>query len=171
MLNLVADRTPVPQAQVKAETQAIAAAEPTMAPAQVAPAKPQCKEIEIETGVQRNFTGQMPLAPLRIITPSGGGYFLKLVDPKNDATRMTIYVRGGIVSDVDVPLGSYRIRYAHGATWCGDRTYFGPDTLYLSTENLFTFDQRVDEVSGYTLELLPRRDGNLPTQPIPPYQF
>lgn len=124
-------------------------------------------------GLLFNWTGRTPQAPLKIVTPSGSDYYVKLVDANTGADAVAIFVRGGQSIQVDVPLGTYRMRYASGQTWRGTRHLFGPGTLtnYGEAESVFDFHISAGYIKGYTVELVPQVGGNLRTRPIKPGQF
>lgn len=123
-------------------------------------------------GVQQVFSTAERIAPFRIVTPAGAeNYYVKLVDARTGAPVMTVFVNGGRSLDVDVPLGTYRVRYASGQTWYGEPTLFGPDTSLNESATQFTFGVQGDQVSGYTIELIKQVGGNLQTRTISPGQF
>jgi len=62
---------------------------------------------------------------------------------------MTLYVIGGVPLTVDVPLGTYEIRYAAGQAWCNVTELFGPQTVYNKADRRFEFDRGVE----WTIEL------------------
>ena len=76
-------------------------------------------------------------------------------------TIMTIFIRGGQSVEVDVPLGSYYLKYAVGEKWYGEKYHFGPNTNYHKAYDVFTFEIEGEQVMGYTLELYKQTGGNL----------
>lgn len=112
-----------------------------------------------------------PLAPLQVkARRPGPSFFLKLVYASTGETAATYYIRQGATLDADVPLGSYRIKYASGLDWYGSEKLFGPTTIYSQVDEAFTFSQTQSygtyTVSGYTLELYKQVGGNLDTRSI-----
>ncbi len=123
-------------------------------------------------GIQQVFSTAEGIAPFRIVTPAGAeNYYVKLIDASNGAPVMTMFVIGGRVFNVDVPLGTYKIRYASGRIWYGEPTLFGPETSLNEAATPFTFEVQGDQISGYTVELIKQAGGNLQTRAIPPEQF
>jgi len=113
-----------------------------------------------------------PRAPFRVVTPQGSeNYFVKLVDAITQRTVMTIFVHGGRAAEVDVPLGSYRMKYAAGRIWYGDKLLFGPDTIYSQAETIMRFRAQGNQLLGHSVELILRRHGNLKTTRIRPADF
>ena len=88
-----------------------------------------------------------------------------------DRETLTIYIRGGDTVEVDVPLGSYEIRYAAGDTWYGEDELFGPETSYNKADDLFTFSDTGYQISGYTITLYQVVNGNLETIPLDKDRF
>ena len=80
------------------------------------------------TGTARWLTAGDRVAPLEIRTQGAGDYLVKLVDVPSGRDAGTVYVRGGTTVKVEVPLGTYAIRYATGPTWYGYDYLFGPET-------------------------------------------
>ncbi len=113
-------------------------------------------------------TGGYNTSPLKIITPAYGGddYFVKLV---NKRTRETvgIYVRSGATTEVEVPDGTYSVRYATGSQWYGTRFLFGLNARYSRASQEFTFSNG----RGYSLTLQKVAHGNLHTSPMSASDF
>ena len=123
-------------------------------------------------GYESRYNLQEAIAPLEIRTRGNGThYFVKLVDWNTESPVAAFFVRAGQTVEVDVPLGSYRLRYATGRTWYGERYLFGPETIYSQADSRFDFVREGDQVSGYTVELFMQADGNLSTSRIRPDQW
>lgn len=107
------------------------------------------------------------IAPLRIVTKGDAvHYFVKLSDWATGAPVLTIFVRAGQTAETDVPLGSYRLKYAAGETWLGVDKLFGEATIYSQADKRFDFAREGNQVSGYTVELILQTGGNLSTRRI-----
>ena len=78
-----------------------------------------------------------------------------------------VYVKGGTTVEVEVPFGTYTMRYATGTIWYGYEYLFGPDTFYAQADETFVFERErtVDgwSISGFTVTLYPVTGGNLST--------
>ena len=97
-------------------------------------------------------------SPLTIITPAGGtDYYIKLVKFNSNTIPITIFINGGDTFKMDVPDGSYKMKYASGTTWYGETHLFGPDTRYSAMDDSFEFSNQ----SGWAVELTPQTEGNL----------
>lgn len=102
------------------------------------------------------------VAPLGVKTQYGNDYYVKLVD-MGGRTIMTMYIEGGRDFECKVPLGTFEMRYAAGKTWYGTKYHFGPETVYAKADKLLNFTSNSSGYSGYTVELILQRDGNLST--------
>ncbi len=124
-----------------------------------------------ENGKVQIFTKDEQIAPLEIETPEGQYYFIKMVDTKTGKTVLNIFVHGGQDVVLNVPLGTYELKYASGEKWYGYEVLFGEDTAYNKVEDFFEFKIKNDYVYGYTLTLYNVEHGNLVTTPINPADF
>lgn len=97
--------------------------------------------------------------------------YLKLVDPRSKAVVVTMFIRDGERLTLDVPLGTFRLRYAAGSTWYGIGDYFGPQTVYSEADDDFRFSRDPNGYSGYTVELYLQLHGNLETDEISRAKF
>lgn len=118
-----------------------------------------------------HYEGEV-LAPLRISTAGGSpNHFVKVVEWDTGAPILTVFIRSGQTVQVQVPLGSYRLKYAAGSEWYGERHLFGPDTSYARAESRFDFTVERNQVSGFRVELIKQVGGNLKTANIRPEDF
>ena len=79
---------------------------------------------------------------------------------------MSFFIFGGQSFETEVPLGTYRVKYATGETWYGENYLFGSTTRYSEAEKIFEFTVQGNQISGYTVELIRQRGGNLQTKAI-----
>ncbi len=130
------------------------------------PAKPKLVMRPVpDTGVlKKPRTKNRATGPLTIRTrPGSGNFYVKLVKQFSNETTMVIFIRDGeTAGDVDVPVGSYELRYASGRTWYGEDDLFGEETSYSKAASDFTFG----DGEGYTVELYKQLNGNLQTHPV-----
>lgn len=118
-------------------------------------------------GAYENYSRRECLAPLRIEASYGeSNYFVKLVDKRSNESVFSVFVHGGRTVEVDVPLGTYEMRYAAGEKWYGMTYLFGPATGYSKADAVFTFSQNSEGYSGYTVQLKRVPHGNLRTSQI-----
>jgi hypothetical protein len=117
------------------------------------------------------FTTAERIAPFEIKTDHGQYYLVKLVDARTKAPVLTVFVEGGSTINVDVPLGTYEVRYTCGDSWYGYKYLFGDSGSYSKADGTFAFTRSSDHVSGYTLTLFPVEHGNLDTRRIDPTAF
>jgi hypothetical protein len=112
-----------------------------------------------------------PIAPLEIRSSGGSNYVVKLSDYYSGRAVLSVFVHGGSTVNLDVPIGTYKIKYASGEHWYGSTHLFGPDTAYSKADSSFDFRVIGNQISGYTLTLYKVVDGNLRTTPISPNEF
>lgn len=136
-----------------------------------APVTPRCTPIAISAGIHRLYTNKERIAPFTIVAPHGSNYYAKLVDSVTNTDVMSMYVIGGRPLEIDVPLGTYRLKYANGSVWCGESLLFGERTAYGQAQSTFEFSVQGNRVSGYTVELIPQTHGNLRTKSIRASEF
>lgn len=125
-----------------------------------------------QTGAN-NATFGKGVAPLSIKTSAAGGYhyFVKIVSSVTAQELGSYFIRSGEVLDIDVPTGTYEIRYATGKQWYGTNYLFGPETIYSKADSTFNFSFDGYQYSGYTVELIMQQNGNLSTSGIEPSQW
>lgn len=113
------------------------------------------------------------VAPLIIKTSSNGGYhyFFKVVNTANHREIGSYFIRSGGLIEIEVPVGTYEIRYASGKQWYGTGYLFGPETTYSKADRNFTFGFDGYQYNGYTIELIMQQNGNLRTSGIQPSQW
>lgn len=123
------------------------------------------------SGAVRTWASSERVAPFEIKAAQGNHHLLKLVNAYNHAPVMTIFVRSGTTVEVEVPLGTYEVRYASGEIWYGYEYLFGPETSYSKADKTFTFEVVNNQIRGFTITLYKVTHGNLPTSMINPSDF
>ena len=127
------------------------------------------------TGTVRWLTNAERIAPFEIQTRGEHDYLVKLVETWSGKDVGTVYVRGGTSVEVEVPLGTYTMRYATGTSWYGYEYLFGPETAYAQADETFAFEREPTadgwSISGFTVTLYPVVDGNLSTTPMRGSEF
>ena len=112
------------------------------------------------------------VAPLEVRTPSKGyDFFVKLVDANTRESVKSFYIRGGMKTATEVPLGSYNLKYATGKQWHSQNCLFGTNTMFSKADKVFEFKREGDKVSGYSVELILQLGGNLSTSTIQPDEW
>jgi len=129
-----------------------------------APHQPLVELLMPTTGILQPASATYRTGPLTISTRYGSGnFYVKLVNESTRSTVMTLFIRDGqTITDVDVPSGTYEMRYACGDKWYGTTDLFGEGTSYNKADSSFTFS----DGSGYKVELYKQQFGNLPTHEI-----
>ncbi|HXG33875.1 MAG TPA: DnaJ domain-containing protein [Bryobacteraceae bacterium] len=118
-----------------------------------------------------SFTALERVAPFEIRAARGRHYVVKLVDAFTGTPVLTVFVYSGTSVSIDVPLGTFEVRYASGESWYGDEYLFGPNTEYRKADRTFTFEVVGNQVTGFTITLYGVPHGNLPTSAIEPAEF
>jgi hypothetical protein len=132
--------------------------------------QPWHSPIPMETGFTKWPSGKA-IAPLSIRTSSGQNYFVRIVNSTTGRHEAEIFINGGDVFRGKLPIGSYSIRYAAGWNWYGMQDHFGKRTYYSEAQSGFDFRRTDDGVSGYTIELIRQKGGNLVEFQISRMQF
>lgn len=122
-------------------------------------------------GFVRTFTLAERVAPFEIKAGYGSHYLLKMVDAYTKKPVLTVFVRSGMTAHIDVPLGTYEVRYAAGDIWYGEQYRFGPETAYSKADTTFSFQVIGSQVRGFTITLYRVPSGNLHTSRIRPEEF
>jgi len=117
------------------------------------------------------FTQLETIAPFEIKSSTGSHYLVKLADAYSDSDVLTVFVHGGSTVQIDVPLGTYIVKYAAGTKWYGYKHLFGPETSYSKADETFRFERNGYQVTGYTITLYTVLHGNLQTSTIRPEDF
>lgn len=89
-------------------------------------------------------------------------YFIKLVDPSSDNEVQTAFLYPGTKTEICVPYGSYKLKYACGTTWYGYDDLFGPYGGYAKSDDLLTFTVEY----YHSVTLYPVLNGNMTTKNI-----
>lgn len=125
-----------------------------------------------QNGDVNRYHENRAVAPLEIRTRGvDRHYFVKITDYQTDRPIATVFVRGGESTKISVPLGTFRLKYATGETWYGERLHFGPETSYSEADQAFYFTDQGNQYSGYTVELFLQTNGNLRTDNIERNEF
>lgn len=123
------------------------------------------------SGKVRTYSKEEKIAPFEIKAAQGNHFLVKLVDASTHAQILTVFVRSGTTVEIDVPLGTYEVRYASGEHWYGYEYLFGEDTYYSKADKKFAFEKVDNKISGYTITLFKVANGNLQTSTINPTDF
>jgi hypothetical protein len=123
------------------------------------------------SGEVQRYTNENGVAPLQIQSSVGDHYFVKLEDANSGRPVLAVFVRGGQNEELEVPLGTYTVKYAAGEKWYGIHHLFGPDTQFSRADQTFTFSSNGYQYTGYTITLYEVSDGNLRTTKLQPDDF
>ena len=96
---------------------------------------------------------------LKVNTSRDASYVIKFVDPYDGEVILMCYLPSGVSQEIDLPSGTFEIRYTCGTEWFGNDKMFGDKGAYAKADHTFQFS----EGSGYELTLYRVRNGNLHT--------
>ena len=103
-------------------------------------------------------------APLKITTrPSDGNYVMKIVDWNTGDFVASFFINRGSTLETELPLGSYKLKFASGDKWYGTEHLFGPTTAYSYVPDKMVFYTSGNYARGHQIELIPQVGGNLKT--------
>ncbi len=122
------------------------------------------------TGIYQVYPGgQRPgqPAPLRVKaqSPNHHNYLVKISDWSTDQPVMTMFVRDGEEAEATLPVGTYRLKFAEGSQWRGDKALFGMFTRYTQSANPVMLKPTATGTVGVVLYLSSHLNGNFTTQP------
>lgn len=120
-------------------------------------------------GYTYNYTSSEELAPFQIKVPwNSDHYFVKMENYYSGSLEYIIFIRAGQSVEIEVPLGTYRVKYATGEDWYGMADLFGPGimTSRFVADEIFRFENKGTYYSGYTVELIEQVGGNLDTRRV-----
>jgi curved DNA-binding protein CbpA len=161
--------TPSPN-QSSASRRAVPVFDPTK-PYEVISEKPVFSEPEQPTPKQGGlaFSDRIVFdkgvtAPLKITTrASDGNYVMKIVDWSTGEFVASYFINRGSTLEIELPLGSYKLKFASGDKWYGMEHLFGPTTAYSYVPDKMVFYLSGDYARGHRIELIPQVGGNLET--------
>ncbi len=110
-------------------------------------------------------------APFKISTSSGENYYVKLVDKSDGIDVITFFVRGGQSVELEVPYGTYLLRYASGRTWYGTTCLFGRNTTFFEADRTLRFYVNGYQIVGHRVELIKQINGNMDSRSISAGRF
>ena len=103
-------------------------------------------------------------------------YLVRVSDWKSNQMVLTTFIKGGDKIDLKLPAGSYRIRYATGSEWYGEKYLFGKYTRYTQLMDKDVADQplkvELTQQALWSIALFPcGTEGTMREKPIDPDKF
>ena len=130
-----------------------------------------------KSGIMKMYSTEEAIAPFKILTkqnsyiynneePTNDGehYYIKLIDNVTNDIVAAIFVRANDEIEVQVPVGSYKIKYATGKKWYGEKDLFGHNTSYYKSDKILNFTKNLYYVNGQSLTLYKVSNGNFATE-------
>ena len=94
------------------------------------------------------------IAPLTLkVRNAGQHFFVKLIDLPANKEVLSLFLRSGAQLKVNLPLGTYELKYAAGETWYGPGWLFGNATTFSRLDTELAFEHTDNEISGYSVDL------------------
>jgi hypothetical protein len=174
----------LPAAPVATQPAPVAAAKPVKPVKPVKPTKPALVEQPLpESGIVRRSeeVEAEDIAPFQVVVPAGSPaeqtdssisqalqrhYFVKLVDWESGQAVVTLFVRAGETTEIKVPIGKYRLRYASGHQWYGEKPLFGDHTTAEQAIDPLIFAIAEDRIQGHTIRFKSSMAGNMRAKDI-----
>lgn len=109
---------------------------------------------------------------LQIITGENGpNFFLKLLEDNSKKVVLTAFVKAGDTILLQIPPGTYSVKFASGPVWYGTKFLFGDATNYSRIKDPLIFSIENNQMKGHSITLKPVFNGNLKRQNINPDDF
>jgi hypothetical protein len=105
---------------------------------------------------------------LRIVPRSEQYHIIVKVENSKDGQLICWFlIRDGQAAETPIPPGTYRLKFAYGKRWYGEKHLFGPDASYSAIVNEITIPANTIQ----TLDLTPLPNGTLRENKIGPEDF
>jgi hypothetical protein len=105
---------------------------------------------------------------LRVVPKAGQGPMVVKVVNADDARLVCWFlIRAGESAETAIPAGSYRLKFAGGKQWYGEKHLFGPKAYYSAIVKAIS----IPADTSYTLSLTPSPTGTLRENRIGPSDF
>lgn len=110
-------------------------------------------------------------APFSVTAPNRGNAFYVVSVNEVSTGRMVglVPLRRGETVKVEVPLGQYEMTFASGSHWYGPEKLFGFLGEKKKAVKTFNFYRSGNVISGNSVNLTDRIDGNLQTRAVTPF--
>lgn len=141
-------------------------------PKQALPAEEGPREFEVPelrlpaTGTVRSSLDDDPIAPFKVSASRDANYLVKLAAGEDQ--YLTLFVPRGQTCQIEVPLGTYELRFASGDRWYGYEHLFGPETACQKGDTPMEFSKEPTHdghrVSGCSITLYRVPGGNMRTR-------
>jgi curved DNA-binding protein CbpA len=103
----------------------------------------------------------------RVINSLDVNALMKLIRVRDGAEVMSVFIRAGQMTEVQVPVGNYNARIASGHIWYGNSVLFGPTTSYSKLDAILEFKKMEgSQLLGNEITLARVKDGNLRQLPL-----
>jgi hypothetical protein len=95
---------------------------------------------------------------IRIVPRPGQQHMVVKIEKWDDPQLVCWFlIRSGLSAETSIPPGSYRLKFACGQRWYGEKDLFGPEGRYLAIDN----EIRIPVNTVYTLNMTPTVNGQI----------
>jgi hypothetical protein len=110
-----------------------------------------------------NATSKLGVEPRR----TQGPMVVKIERADDTQLVCWFFIRSGESAETAIPAGSYRLKFASGKTWYGEKHLFGAEAEYSAIAKVIS----IPADTRYTLRLTPSAAGTLTENRIGPKDF
>jgi hypothetical protein len=160
---------PAPPAQSSRQANPVLPPSPPSIEKKAAAAQPT--PVAISDGIVSASKPKNRVVPLQVRAGTGGNYFVRLVNVADEGDVINVFIRGGTTLKVEMPLGTYRLRFASGSTGYGEKLLFGQQTSYWIVEQTVTFRNDRNAPKLVAIDLAAQKGGPMKTAPLVPNRF
>lgn len=101
---------------------------------------------------------------ITVQSPKENAYLIKVIDSVTKETIYEIFMQPDNKVTIPLMLGEYELYLASGKKWVNEIEHFGVNTIYSRLDKKFIIDMDGDQISGWTIQLQVRKDGNLKSE-------
>ena len=116
-------------------------------------------------------TGTAPLTLQTSATDPAANYVITVRGWSTNDLVATTYLNANSVATLSLPVGDYRLSFATGRRWGGERMLFGSSTTVQQARFPISLVAYPDYIMGRVVYLMPTSNPNLPTDRITSAQF
>ena len=84
---------------------------------------------------------------------AGHHFFVKLIELPERIESLSLFLRSGEHLKINLPMGTYELKYAAGEVWYGHEWLFGNTTSFSHLDTELVFEYTDNEISGYSVDL------------------
>lgn len=125
---------------------------------------PKNEEIIYGFSQYQNIINNYNHGIITVQSPKENAYLIKVIDSVTKETIYEIFMQPENKVTIPLMLGEYELYLASGKKWFNEIDHFGVNTIYSRLDKKFIIDMNGDQISGWTIQLQVRKDGNLKSE-------